>query len=81
MILWYYSFIVLPTVISMRTTFMASIVAKKRGKNVYYYYVESVRKNGKPTIANQKYLGTASAVKAKLEASVASMQVNVNGKP
>ena len=25
---------------------MASIVAKKRGKNVYYYYVESVRKNG-----------------------------------
>ena len=60
----------------MRTTFMASIVAKKRGKNVYYYYVESVRKNGKPTIANQKYLGTASAVKAKLEASVDSLQAN-----
>ena len=55
---------------------MASIVAKKRGKNVYYYYVESVRKNGKPTIANQKYLGTASAVKAKLEASVDSLQAN-----
>ena len=55
---------------------MASIIAKKRGKNVYYYYVESVRKGGKPTIANQKYLGTAAAVKAKIEASTESLQMN-----
>jgi len=67
---------VLPTYLVREITFMASIIAKKRGKNVYNFYVESVRKDGKPTIANQKYLGTAAAVKAKIEASADSLQMN-----
>jgi hypothetical protein len=37
---------------------MGSIIKKKINGNIYYYYVESKRINGKPTLVNQKYLGT-----------------------
>lgn len=55
---------------------MASIISKKHGKSVYYYYVESVRKNGKPTIANQKYLGSAAAIKAKFEENAKALETD-----
>src|ERR1700691_136936 len=38
---------------------MASLVAKKKGSNLYYYLVESARVEGKPRIVHQVYLGTA----------------------
>ena len=45
---------------------MASIVKKTIKNHGYYYYVESKRVNGKPKPVNQKYLGTAEAVLAKV---------------
>ena len=44
--------------------YMASLVAKKKGKQLYYYVVESARVDGKPRIVHQAYLGTADKVAA-----------------
>jgi transposase len=41
---------------------MASLVAKKKGNQIYYYVVESARVDGKPRIVHQSYLGTAEKV-------------------
>ena len=41
---------------------MASLVAKKKGHQLYYYVVESARVEGKPRIVHQTYLGTAEKV-------------------
>jgi transposase len=38
---------------------MASIVAKKKANQLYYYVVHSARVDGKPRIVQQTYLGTA----------------------
>jgi transposase len=46
--------------------YMASIVGKRRGKQTYYYLVESARVQGKPRIVSQQYLGSADEVMAKL---------------
>jgi transposase len=46
--------------------YMASIVGKKRGKQTYYYLVESARVNGKPRIVDQQYLGSAEEVMVRL---------------
>lgn len=46
--------------------YMASIVGKRRGKQTYYYLVESARVGGKPRIVSQQYLGSADEVTAKL---------------
>jgi len=43
---------------------MASLVAKKKGNQLYYYVVESARINGKPRIVHQAYLGAAEKVAA-----------------
>jgi transposase len=48
---------------------MSSIVGKRRGKQTYYYLVESARVDGKPRIVSQQYLGTAEEVMARLEGS------------
>ncbi len=45
---------------------MASIVGKRRGKQTYYYLVESARVEGKPRIVSQQYLGSVEEVMAKL---------------
>ena len=45
---------------------MPSIVGKRRGKQTYYYLVESARVDGKPRIVSQEYLGTAEEVTARL---------------
>src|SRR2546430_1716026 len=44
--------------------YMASLVAKKKGHQLYYYVVESARVDGKPRIVHQAYLGTADKVAA-----------------
>ncbi len=44
--------------------YMASLVAKKKGRQLYYYVVESARVDGKPRIVHQSYLGTAEKVAA-----------------
>src|SRR5450755_3388918 len=43
---------------------MASLVAKRKGNQLYYYVVESARVDGKPRIVHQAYLGTADRVAA-----------------
>lgn len=43
---------------------MASLIAKKKGNQLYYYVVESARVNGKPRIVQQTYLGSAERVAA-----------------
>lgn len=50
---------------------MPSIVGKRRGKQTYYYLVESARVEGKPRIVSQRYLGTAEEVMARLQGSAA----------
>jgi len=51
--------------------YMASIVGKRRGKQTYYYLVESARVGGKPRIVSQQYLGSADEVLAKLSETAA----------
>jgi len=43
---------------------MASLVAKKKANQIYYYFVDSARVDGKPRIVHQTYLGTAERVAA-----------------
>ena len=45
---------------------MASIINKKVKNYKYFYYAESRRVNGKPTLVNQKYLGTAEKILEKV---------------
>ncbi|WP_461479795.1 IS1634 family transposase [Mycobacterium sp. HUMS_1102779] len=54
---------------------MASIVGKRRGKQTYYYLVESARVQGKPRIVSQQYLGSAEEVMAKLSATPAGQPI------
>ena len=49
--------------------YMSSIVGKRRGKQTYYYLVESARVDGKPRIVSQEYLGTTEEVMARLGGS------------
>ena len=44
--------------------YMASLIAKKKGKRLYYYVVESARVDGQPRIVHQAYLGSAEKVAA-----------------
>jgi hypothetical protein len=43
---------------------MASLIAKKKGNQLYYYVVESARVDGHPRIVHQRYLGSAEKVAA-----------------
>ena len=43
---------------------MASLIAKKKGRQLYYYVVESARVDGQPRIVHQAYLGSAEKVAA-----------------
>jgi len=44
--------------------YMASLIAKKKGNQLYYYVVESARVDGQPRIVHQSYLGSAERVSA-----------------
>ena len=46
---------------------MASLISKLKGKQLYYYVVESARVDGKPRIVNQTYLGSAQKVAALVQ--------------
>jgi transposase len=48
---------------------MGSIIAKKKKGQIYYYYVESARVNGKPRIVAQKYLGRAEKIAQSFEST------------
>ena len=54
---------------------MASLVAKKKGKQLYYYVVESARVDGKPRIVHQAYLGTAEKLAAMVRDRTAPVPV------
>src|SRR5216684_7841550 len=47
--------------------YMASLVAKKKGNQLYYYVVESARVDGQPRIVHQTYLGTADKIAALIQ--------------
>ena len=47
--------------------YMASLVAKRKGKQLYYYVVESARVNGQPRVVHQTYLGSADKVAAMVQ--------------
>ena len=55
--------------------YMASIVGKRRGKQTYYYLVESARVQGRPRIVSQQYLGSAEEVMAKLSQTPAGQPI------
>ena len=48
---------------------MASIIKKKIKNQIYYYYAESKRVDGKPKLVNQKYLGTAEKLLERLQST------------
>lgn len=55
---------------------MASLVAKKKGNQLYYYVVESARVDGKPRIVHQAYLGTAGKVAALVKDRTAPVPIS-----
>src|ERR1017187_9279051 len=55
--------------------YMASIVAKKKANQLYYYVVESARVDGKPRIVQQTYLGTAERVAALVQDRTAPVPI------
>ena len=57
---------------------MASIIAKKKANQLYYYVVESARVDGKPRIVNQTYLGTADRVGALIKDRAAPVPLSAS---
>jgi transposase len=57
-----------------------SIVGKRRGKQTYYYLVESARVDGQPRIVSQQYLGTAEEVMVRLSGAAAGEPVRTQHK-
>ena len=56
--------------------YMASLVAKKKGNQLYYYVVECARVDGKPRIVQQTYLGTAARVAALVKDRTAPLPLS-----
>ena len=57
---------------------MASLVAKRKGNQLYYYVVESARVDGKPRIVHQAYLGTAEKVAALVKDRTAPIPLSAS---
>ncbi len=57
---------------------MASLVAKKKGNQLYYYVVESARVDGQPRIVHQAYLGTAEKVAALVKDRTAPVPLSAS---
>jgi transposase len=55
---------------------MASLIAKKKANQLYYYVVESARVDGKPRIVRQTYLGTAERVAALVKDRTAPLPLS-----
>src|ERR1017187_2371320 len=60
----------------MLLPYMASLVAKKKGNQLYDYLVESARVDGHPRIVHQAYLGSAEKVAALVEHSTSPVPVS-----
>jgi len=56
---------------------MATIVAKRKRRQLYYYIVESARVDGKPRIVHQTYLGTAERVAALVQDRTAPLPLSI----
>jgi transposase len=56
---------------------MATIIAKRKRRKLYYYVVESARVQGRPRIVNQTYLGTAERVAALIQDRTAPLPLSV----
>jgi transposase len=59
---------------------MASLVAKKKGNQLYYYVVESARVDGQPRIVHQAYLGTAEKVAALVKDRTAPVPLSASSR-
>ncbi|MGH8337326.1 MAG: IS1634 family transposase, partial [Gammaproteobacteria bacterium] len=59
---------------------MASLIAKKKGKQFYYYVVESARVNGQPRIVRQAYPGSAEKVAALVEDRTAPLPLEATAR-
>jgi len=59
---------------------MASLVAKKKANQLYYYLVESARVEGKPRITHQVYLGTAEKVAALVQQGSAPLPLSATSR-
>lgn len=57
---------------------MASLVAKKKGNQLYYYVVHSARVDGKPRIVQQTYLGTAERLAAMVQQRSAPLPIGAS---
>ncbi|MBI3412438.1 MAG: IS1634 family transposase [Acidobacteria bacterium] len=59
---------------------MASLIAKKKGNQLYYYVVESARVDGKPRIVHQTYLGSAEKVAALVKDRTAPLPLSASAR-
>lgn len=59
---------------------MASLVAKKKGNQIYYYVVESARVDGQPRIVHQAYLGNAEKVAALVKDRTAPIPLSASSR-
>jgi transposase len=59
---------------------MASLVAKKKGNQLYYYVVESARVDGQPRIVHQTYLGSAEKVAALVKDRTAPIPLSASSR-
>src|SRR5882672_1073986 len=60
--------------------YMASLVAKKKGNQLYYYVVESARVDGQPRIVHQAYLGNAEKVAALVKDRTAPVPLSASSR-
>ena len=56
--------------------YMASLIRKKKGHQLYYYIVESARVDGQPRIVQQTYLGTAERLAALVQERTAPLPLS-----
>jgi DDE family transposase len=57
---------------------MATLIAKRKKNQLYYYVVESARRDGRPRIVHQTYLGNAQKVAALLKDRTAPLPVSAS---
>jgi len=57
---------------------MATLIRKRKKNQLYYYVVESARRDGRPRIVHQTYLGNAEKVAALLKDRTAPLPVSAS---
>jgi transposase len=57
---------------------MATLIAKRKKNQLYYYVVESARRDGRPRIVHQTYLGNAEKVASLLKDRTAPLPVSAS---